>query len=78
MFKLGGEHESLATLFTSDFISFIKRRCSESKLIDKFIDIILKNYNEVSIERQALIQRGFNEEDIKYAVLLLFVSLVVT
>lgn len=65
MFKLGGEHESLAVLFTADFISFIKKRCSASKVIERFIEEILKKFNEVSIEKSALFQSGFNEEDIK-------------
>jgi len=65
MFKLGGEQESLAILFESDFIQLIKRRCNNSSLIEKFIKNVLTKIHDINIDKSKLAQSGFSENDIK-------------
>jgi len=65
MFKLGGEQESLAILFESDFIQLIRQRCNNSSLVEKFIRNVLKKIHDINIDKSTLAQSGFLENDIK-------------
>lgn len=67
MFKLGGEQESLAVLFKDDYLQLVRRRCSSSLVIQKFLSTIVEKINEISIEKSALLKAGFTEDDIKYS-----------
>ena len=66
MFKLG-EQESLAILYTEQYIKLIEKNCDTKTLpiIKRFISSVVKNINEISIEKEALTRADFGEEEIK-------------
>lgn len=66
MFKLGGEQESLAVIFTDEYFEIIDRISSDLPLTKKFKTKILEPIPEISIEKPALTQAGFTEAEIKY------------
>ena len=70
MFKLGGEQESLAVLFMDQYLEIIERKCSNLPLTKKFINKILVEIREISIEKSRLSQAGFTESDIKFVRIL--------
>ena len=68
MFKLGSEQESLAILHTDEYTQLIESQCDNKTLpvIQKFISHIIKNINEISVEKEAFTRASFGEEEIRY------------